>query len=474
MTEDGKRLGGNIILLGSARIIGAILSFFGVTLLARVLGASGFGLLNFGQMIFDLSSIAAVVGLPILAIREVAGDKGRIRSLYANITVMQLLFAILLALVILVYAFLLEKDVATRWVLFWFAISLIPVSLDINWLFTGLERLDLVSATIVIRMSLYVALILWLIRNPNHASRAAMLSFISLVITVAAMQIYAQYRYKIINFAANLRACTGMLKDAWFMGFHMLITYLFFRFDIIVIRFFHGDSQAGYYTAAFKLVFLFYMFHQVLNQAFYPLISRYYQETRGRQFDSIVQMGTKLGVIIALPLFICTYFIAPWLINFVFGAEYQPSIAIFQILIVTTLLNFSGLIFVSLLNAMDKQRLNARNVGISVALNIVIGIMLIRYYGCIGAAIATTIAHLLLFVLNFNSLRHLEPILKAIISAKPIIAALCMTAIIAILTILPLSISIIISLIAFFTIVIGLGYIEAGVVLGLLRGRHDT
>ncbi|MBT4648895.1 hypothetical protein HOC14_01055, partial [bacterium] len=61
----------------------------------------------------------------------------------------------------------------------------------------------------------------------------------------------------------------------------------------------------------------------------------------------------------------------------------------------------------SMLNACDKQLVNTRNLGITMILNIIFNIIFIQYWGVWGAALASSISTLILFILNLKAANSL-------------------------------------------------------------------
>ena len=107
---------------------------------------------------------------------------------------------------------------------------------------------------------------------------------------------------------------------------------------------------------------------------------------------------------IALVLFI----IAPWLITFLYGAEYYDSVLPFRILIVG--FAFSGTFRILAGNLLVTQRELKFNTFVAVlsgTLNVIADIALIKYCGSVGAAIATLLVQILSGILNTSRMFYI-------------------------------------------------------------------
>src|SRR3989339_456954 len=70
----------------------------------------------------------------------------------------------------------------------------------------------------------------------------------------------------------------------------------------------------------------------------------------------------------------------------------------------------------SLLNAANKQKINTRNLGFTMLLNIILNLILIPLVGVWGAALASSTSTLFLFILNLMAVRYIVVIDKQVVN----------------------------------------------------------
>ena len=136
----------------------------------------------------------------------------------------------------------------------------------------------------------------------------------------------------------------------------------------------------------------------------------------------IYQLSTKWIFVASLPLFIfLMLFSNPMLM--LFGSEFDNGLALKILTVGIMIQAFFGL-GSSSLTMSGFSNLNLLNVLVALAVNIIMNIILIPQYGIVGAALATSIALLIIsclrffenyYILNLNifSLKLIKPIISA-------------------------------------------------------------
>lgn len=98
---------------------------------------------------------------------------------------------------------------------------------------------------------------------------------------------------------------------------------------------------------------------------------------------------------------LCLFILAPWIVHTFFGAQYDDSVAVFRILSINYF--FSGTFRVvsgNLLITQRKLKFNLLVACVSGVVNVIADIVLIYFYGSIGAAIATVLVTLVSGILS--------------------------------------------------------------------------
>jgi O-antigen/teichoic acid export membrane protein len=170
---------------------------------------------------------------------------------------------------------------------------------------------------------------------------------------------------------------------------------LSYKFDTVLIEYFHGASSAGYYNAAYNLIFNCVMFSNILNTTLYPALSR---QAAGdpAALPAAYERALRYLMIVALPLTIGIYMLSDQLIPFLFKAEYLPAASVLMVLIWVVPLQYASEFLGYVILIANRERIVARSVVISSALNVLANLALVPLFGIRGAAVMTVVTELVL------------------------------------------------------------------------------
>lgn len=167
------------------------------------------------------------------------------------------------------------------------------------------------------------------------------------------------------------------------------------RLPIILLGVFLTKSDVGIFSFAATIAAGLLMIPGTVALNFNPIIANLWQRDK-RQLRQYIDRVRKWTMIATLPLFGMSTLIYPLLIRYVMkGDDYNNSIPVFYIIIAgqisITLMNWaSGLLAMT---GYPGEKLKARSV--ILGCNMLMCIVLIRLYGVLGAAVATTIANIM-------------------------------------------------------------------------------
>ena len=169
---------------------------------------------------------------------------------------------------------------------------------------------------------------------------------------------------------------------------HLLST-IFFRIDVFILKPTWGDKAVGFYSAAYKYIDGINVIPQYFTLAIFPLMSRFAANSR----DSLVRayiLSLRFLLILAMPIAVGTPFIARELILLLAGREFLPdSMIVLQLLIWFLPFSFINQVTQYVLIAINQQRHLTRAFIIGVLFNIITNLIFIPLYGYRAAAITT-------------------------------------------------------------------------------------
>jgi O-antigen/teichoic acid export membrane protein len=183
---------------------------------------------------------------------------------------------------------------------------------------------------------------------------------------------------------------------ALFAVFQRLYTY----FDTVLLSLISGDKYVGLYQIAFKITFALQFLPMAFIASLYPAFASYWQQNREQLVVSFERAMNYL-IIISLPISIGIIALADKII-LLFKPEYMSAVLPLRLAMVALFFIFINFPVGALLNACDRQRINTRNMGITLASSIILNLLFIPRWQAAGASLTVVVSNIILFTLNMS------------------------------------------------------------------------
>lgn len=387
------------ILKGLSRVIGLVVTI----ILARSLGASGFGQISLALAYFSILIIVAQAGLAQLAMRTVsklqAGDLWKeVRQTVFNTYVLVGLAGGLVCFIVFVAIQVLESNNDSQYLhllLLMLPLVLIRVYFQINQsVLLGLQHIVASHGSEMMERLIFLIVILvvgFVASDINTTNVIGTLYFsISVMLAVTCLALY-------LAFPASARR--GSPNFSWptfpkAAGAFLLIQFfgiLNDNVDFLVLGFFVDAHELGIYRSVTRLMEVLQFGLVSVNGVVAPQIAALAAAGSTDKIQLLMKRAAWLVmgvfVIIAIPsaLFLTS-------LLGLFGPEFVEGRQIWFILAIGKFASAACGTVGYLLTMMGKERLTIRLLGVSLAINIILNFVLVPVYGMAGAAVATAIS----------------------------------------------------------------------------------
>ncbi len=187
------------------------------------------------------------------------------------------------------------------------------------------------------------------------------------------------------------------LKESYPLAIVAVISMVYFNIDIVMIGKIKGEVDAGWYGICYNIFFVIATLPGAFLTSIFPAISKYFVESE-ILLKEAYQLSFKMLVGIGIPLSIGLFLLAENVINSLFGDQYSPSIIVLKIFSALITLSYLNSLAGYFLTAVNRQKKTAKILAAITCVNIGLNCILIPYFSYIGAACATVISELLLFI----------------------------------------------------------------------------
>jgi len=182
-----------------------------------------------------------------------------------------------------------------------------------------------------------------------------------------------------------------LLKDSWPLVLSSIAIAVYMRIDQVMIKNMLGDREVGLYSAAVKVVEVWYFIPMIIIQSIFPAIvnaKKVSEELYYKRLQRLYSLMVWLGILIALPI----TFLSSWIITFLYGQAYLESAKVLVISIWASVFVFLGVAFSSYLLSENWNNKSFYRTLLGCILNIVLNYIAIPKYGIIGAAVSTLLS----------------------------------------------------------------------------------
>jgi len=420
-----QRIIKNTLLLLISGVISQLISFTAVVYLARALGPDNFGKISFAATIILYFTILANSGLPLLGTREIARERKNINEYFNNILILRACLAAFSFVLLLGFLLLLNKSYEVKLLILLYGIGLLFSPLLIDWVFQGIEKMGYIALGRIFSAVSFAMLIFLFIKRPDQLFLVPCFQIAgSLAASLILVSVFLK-DFGRISFKADLDFCKNLLKQALPFGISIGLIQVIYSIDTVMLGFMRSDAEIGYYNAAYKIILPLIMVGAIYFDAAFPVISSYYKTS----FGSLIRLQTynaRLMAIVALPMAIGGSFLAMPFMTFIYGPRYDSAANALRILILAAALIYMNMIYARGLWACDKQHAYMKIVFGQAIVNIGLNLVLIPYFGILGASISTLCAELCGFFFyyhEFTKIVHIPPLRHIY---RPLIASLLM------------------------------------------------
>lgn len=397
-----RRIYKNSLYLGTAEIIAKGLQFVVMLYAAKLLSQQYFGKFSFALSLAFIAVIFADLGINTLLIREISRNKRLASKYFINALLIKIVLSIFAFFMIVAALNMLNYPSDTRQIVYiiWLFTILSTFTELFNSIFRAFEMMFYDALLKVIRMIvLATASIYVLFKGYGILIFSYTFVFTEALIVLIALSI-ALKKFIKLKFIIDFSFIKSILKKAFPFGLAFIFGGVYFYIGSIILSNIKGDAEVAIFSVAYNIVLALLFIPTVYINAIYPVFSRYYKKNKS-ELKLLYEKSFKYLYLIGLPISIGLFILSDKVILFLYGSKYSASILVLQIISLYLFLKFINYFLGMVLSSIDKQNKRMFGQGITAGFNIILNLILIPVIGFLGAALATLITEILLFIIYY-------------------------------------------------------------------------
>ncbi len=410
-------------------IVTKVLNVFVVVFLARALQAEAYGRWSFAVAVASYFSVLVNLGMGTVGSRELALSRGRLTELLSVIVPLKLIGSLVGLVLVTVVAFSLPKSYEQQLLIVLCYIPLAVVFWHMDWVFTGLERLDLLGMAQVVETVVVAGCLFLLVRQPADVVYLPVAATVGAVVACALMVMSVRAIAPGVGFRPTLRGGRALWHAALPVAGAWLLGRLYGNFDMVLVSFMRTDAEVGWYGAAYRLLSPFFLLRYSISYSLMPVMARLLAESPER-IANLVNRLVRLAIFAAIPMGVGGMMLAEPLVKLIYGAAFAPASVPLAWLVWSAALLLLNVLGMALLYAAGQQRRVLQLTAVAVVVNLGLNLGLIPLLGIQGAAMAMVGSDLVMLILYAWWTRSLVRVELGAYGAKVAAAVVAMAAVI--------------------------------------------
>jgi O-antigen/teichoic acid export membrane protein len=405
----GTRAVGNSVLILAARTISRLVSLVVVIVLANALGDTNYGRYTTLIAYSALVSVIADLGFSPLYTREAARNQKELGDYLGTLLLVKIGLGVAAAVIM---AIALDLGAGLTSLIVPGAALLIATAYAnlLRNTFYAVGRAEFDAIAIIAEIAIQAGLILFGARRHAGVSYYIWAYTASFLFTIVYSLVVIQvFRLGRVRLGLDAKLVRRWIPLALPFAYTAFLTNLYFRADVPILQYFRSFAEVGWYTFAYKPFEALQFVPLAIQVVVYPLLGVYFV-TNILQLKIAYERFFKVLVLLGWPLTVGT-FVLVHPIGRLFRL-FPQSEASLRILAFGIVFLFANSAFYSMLNAINRQHLNAWATGLAAAINIVLNLIFIPAFGYLAASTTTVITEAALCAFGWWFVQRNHPELR--------------------------------------------------------------
>ncbi|MBU3877050.1 flippase [Faecalicatena sp. AGMB00832] len=412
----------NFILTASS-IIFPLITF---PYISRTLLAAGSGAVSSAASVLSYFAMFASLGIPTYGIRacaRVRDDREELSRTVQELMIVNTVTTVLTYAVFLVLLAVVPKFAAEKELLMINSVSLILNVIGVSWLYSALEEYGYIASRTLIFKVISIIFMFLMVKSPDD------------YIIYGAISVFAGSGSYVLNFLRLRRYVDFKKTQQYHFKEHLKPIMIFFatsagisvytNLDTVMLWMMKTNVDVGYYSAGIKVKTVLSTLITSLGTVLLPRLSYYAEKGNKDEFYKIIAKACNFVVLLGAGVTVYFWMYAKESILLLAGADFYGAIAPMKYLMPTVLLiGLSNVTGIQVLTPTGRESKVLYSILAGAVTDFVLNLVLIPYIAADGAAIATTVAELVVLLVQCIYLKDTLPKIVKDISIRKVFVAL--------------------------------------------------
>jgi len=412
MTQHRKKLAGNFISLSLVQGLSILFPLITFPYLLRVLGVEGFGIFTLIQTFIMYFDLLVSFGFGLTATQQVsthATDTHKLKQIIAAVYFIKIILFVFSVLVFLSCSIFIPYLRENILLVLISPLYLLGNLLFPDWYFQGIQKMRNITIVAFISKIISLLLIILLVKNRTHITYAVLsMSVGNLIAGLIGFFIMA----RAIAFKIEMPQkgfVVSMFKESGYVFTSIILAPLYSSLNIFILQAFTNPMMVGYYAIAEKVSSAVAMFTSIANRTFYPHLTQLYNssiEAYKKNIGSVIKLFLAGFLVFALIQFFAADEIVRLLAGRKSTEDLSYAVDILKIMSIGLFCSPYASFFFQVMVIQGQKKRAARNILITVIVNLFTACFFAYFYSGKGMAINYCLVIFVVGGLNYISFRQ--------------------------------------------------------------------
>lgn len=380
--------------------------------IARVLGVSGVGIVNYAYSIVTYFILFGTVGSSLFGQREVAYYQDNPQKRSSILKEIMAFRFIMVSLSVVIYYFVVARNSEYRMVYLLLMTELVATAFDISWFFQGMEDFKKTVVRNVIVKLAGITLIFIFIKSPEDVNKYAICY--TLPTLLGNLSLWAYLPKYVVKSPFSFKSMAGYIKPMIALFIPQIAIEVYTVLDKTMIgQLSSSIDQVGYYTYSQNIVKTLLQIITSLGVVMLPAMASAFAKEKHDEIVEMLGNSVRFVFMLGCPMMFGIAGVANNFVTWFYGDGYEPVGTLMMIISpIIFAIGMSTVTGKQFLLPTKRQGMFTASVIIGAVVNFVLNFILIKKYDAIGASVATVIAETTVTVVQLIFVRKYLPIGK--------------------------------------------------------------
>lgn len=432
---------------------------------SRVLGSANLGRYSFSDSIIQYFISLASLGIPTYAVREAARVRSNKKELTQlatelfSINVLMMIISYIILFSVVLFVPRVQRESVLMIIL---SFNILFNTLGRDWINTVFEDFFYLTLRYIILQTISLILILCLVKRPDHYVLYTVIMAIAYsgnyLLNIFYTRRYIPYK---LTTKLNLKK---HLKPILYLFCITISTTIYVKSDITILGFFKSDSEVGIYTLSSNIYTVIKSLLNAVIIVVIPRLSVYLGEKRNDEYEGLLNSLKKVLYTLIIPAIVGVFLLSEDIMLFMGGESYASGYVSLRILCFSLFFAVFGCYYSQgVLVSLRKEKYYFIATLASAIVNVVLNLILVPFFGLNATAATTVIAETMVMLIcrhySLSSIKNRGKVdlISIGIGCIGIIVVCYLCNMLISGLILRIVISIVVSVIAYFTLLVLIG-----------------